>query len=743
MFLSDFIMQRFTNSKISRTHGVIWKGFLAIFLLLVLILCFVLHKFLNSVPLENQTSKWYTALPVEEIWLKQKDGEDNRLKSEESLVLLKAEVEELRTIKLRAINELRDIERKRYSMLEEIKALSEQKASVTKVVKRFERDLSKLRDQLQVLKSAVASKRSQVNIPIGMPKELREVSRGESFKKYASQHLKNNCAFSNCFDYSFCSLLNHFSVFVYKPLSEYTIPVDVAGTKSVYAEMKKLPHVISATSEACTFLEILVIGSGDQRKYKKGELLKHLHRLKKWENNGQNHIVMLLSRLHVNETCRYISEIVRTKAILVTNIYCKNLFRRKFDLLVNPMEYFLVKEFKWDFLPQLVPIRRTYLFAFIERPYSSRVSASDLLSLQGAFPDVYIEFDCSKLQGDSLDGLSKLCNDKEPVADVVKNSVFNLLYPAENWRVLERFFSDILYSLKNGAIPVIIGDFNEYPYSDFIDYSKFVIFIPSARLTEAQYILRTIKKSDIFAIRKQGRFIFQTYFSTLGMNGNTVFSILQSRINLPPVPLEDYKTVPLLHKNTSIRTGAKYEGFTLKASIYNRNWTDTNVDQYEHWNSYPGAHYLFQLRPRNDALPPSVQFFEDVHDYMPIGNGKGGDGHAFKNALGGDQAVEHFTIVVLTYDRELILIESLLRLANLRYLNRVIVIWNNKLMPSSELEWPDIGVPLHVCILNHVMDTCRLKQALLNYSLLTAISLLFYFNSSLSFLKASLGESHR
>ena len=700
MHSNDFVMQRYTIAKGSRTNGIVYKGFLFIFLLLVLILCIVLHNFLNSVPTERQISRWHTALPVEEVWLREKDGGGSRPRSsEESETKLKAEVEELRAIKVSTINDLRDLERKRYSILEEIKALNEKKGSITKVAKRFEKDLSKLKDQLQILRSAVASKRSEVNIPIGMPKQLSEISNGESFKNNAPAESKSNCDFSSCFDYSHCSLLNKFSVFVYKPITDHTLPTDFVDTKSVYREIVKLPQVTKNQNDACSYLDILVFNSATQSRYKKGVLSKHLQKLEKWENNGQNHLILFLSRLPVNETCSYIGEIVKTKAILVTNTYCKDIFRHGFDLLVNPINYFFTKEFTWNSLPQLVPIKRTYLFAFIEKPYSLKVSTADLLTLQGVFPDVYIKFDCRKLERNSQNGLNENCNDKKSIADVLKNSVFNVLYPAKNWRLLERFFSDILYSLKNGAIPVIIGDYSKYPYSDFIDYFKFAIFIPSARLTEVQYILRTIKKSDIFAMRKHGRFVYETYFSTLQMNTLTVFSILQSRIRLPSLPVEDYKTVPLLKANTSVITGSKYEGFGLKGNMFRWNWTVTNVEQYEHWNSYPGAHYLFQSRPRNDALPPSVQFYEDAHDYMPIGNGRGGDGEAFKNALGGDQAVEHFTVVVLTYDRELILIESLQRLANLRYLNRVIVIWNNKVMPSSELEWPDIGVPLHVCIL--------------------------------------------
>jgi len=58
--------------------------------------------------------------------------------------------------------------------------------------------------------------------------------------------------------------------------------------------------------------------------------------------------------------------------------------------------------------------------------------------------------------------------------------------------------------------------------------------------------------------------------------------------------------------------------------------------------------------------------------------------------------VEEFTIVMLTYDREAILMEALQRLSGMKYLNKVVVVWNHPVDPASDLEWPDIGVELQV-----------------------------------------------
>ena len=51
---------------------------------------------------------------------------------------------------------------------------------------------------------------------------------------------------------------------------------------------------------------------------------------------------------------------------------------------------------------------------------------------------------------------------------------------------------------------------------------------------------------------------------------------------------------------------------------------------------------------------------------------------------------------MLTYERETVLIQALQRLKGIPFLNKVLVIWNNPVPPSTDLRWPDIGVPLEV-----------------------------------------------
>ena len=53
-------------------------------------------------------------------------------------------------------------------------------------------------------------------------------------------------------------------------------------------------------------------------------------------------------------------------------------------------------------------------------------------------------------------------------------------------------------------------------------------------------------------------------------------------------------------------------------------------------------------------------------------------------------------VVLLTYQRQTVLLESIQRLKGLPFLNKVIVVWNHPDLPSPDVRWPAIGVPVEV-----------------------------------------------
>ena len=70
----------------------------------------------------------------------------------------------------------------------------------------------------------------------------------------------------------------------------------------------------------------------------------------------------------------------------------------------------------------------------------------------------------------------------------------------------------------------------------------------------------------------------------------------------------------------------------------------------------------------------------------------------------------YFPVVMLTYEREVVLIQALQRLKGIPFLNKVLVVWNNPKLPGPDLRWPDIGVPLDVRYSQSCQNGCFFKS---------------------------------
>ena len=114
------------------------------------------------------------------------------------------------------------------------------------------------------------------------------------------------------------------------------------------------------------------------------------------------------------------------------------------------------------------------------------------------------------------------------------------------------------------------------------------------------------------------------------------------------------------------------------------------------WNTVFSPHYLPPQSPWEPLLPTEAKYHGSGLGFRPVNQGQGGSGHEFSQALGGNTPQEQFTVVMLTYEREQVLVNSLARLYGLPYLNKVIVVWNSPNPPPPQLEWPDIGVEILV-----------------------------------------------
>lgn len=141
---------------------------------------------------------------------------------------------------------------------------------------------------------------------------------------------------------------------------------------------------------------------------------------------------------------------------------------------------------------------------------------------------------------------SSLCDNDLLRTRLLLDSTFSLIIlPSTDAEMLS---SDVLQlrlyeSLKYGSIPVAIGTRFTPPFSEVIDWNKIMLVIPSSRVPEMHYVLKSFTDSDLLEMRKNGRSVFENYFSTVENIAESFLAVLRTRIGIPAMP---YKDVPSL-----------------------------------------------------------------------------------------------------------------------------------------------------------------------------------------------------
>merc|ERR1719186_2073112 len=246
------------------------------------------------------------------------------------------------------------------------------------------------------------------------------------------------------------------------------------------------------------------------------------------------------------------------------------------------------------------------------------------------------------------------------------------------------------------------------PLSEVIDWTKAAIILPVQRITELHFLLRTFPHSDIFTLKRQGRLVMETYLSSAGNMFQSLLGVIRHRLAIPALPFVDTPSPSVFNTTFSPQLmdhlPADVEPDETLGPLeppfpspsFKRNYSTILSHSSHTWNTVFSTHLAAPHTPWEPVLPTEAKFHGSGLGFRPICGGEGGAGREFSQALGGNTPQEQFTVVMLTYEREQVLMNSLARLYGLPYLNKVVVVWNSPRPPASDLQWPDIGVPIHV-----------------------------------------------
>ncbi|NXI41103.1 EXTL3 protein, partial [Galbula dea] len=639
-------------------------------------------------------------------------------------------VQDLCRIRESVSEELLQLEAKRQELNSEIAKLNLKIEACKKSIENAKQDLLQLKNVISQTehsyKELMAQNQPKLSLPIRLLPDKDDVT-------FPLPKSNRNCRLHNCFDYSRCPLTSGFPVYVYNS-DDYPFgsSLDPLIKQAFEATVRTNVYVTENANIACVYI-VLVGEMQEPAMPKPTELEQQLHSLPYWRTDGHNHLIINLSRK--SETQNFLYNISTGRAMIAQSTFYDVQYRPGFDIVVSPLVH-AMSEPNFLEIPPQVPVKRKYLFSFQgEKIESLRSSLQEVRSfeeeIEGNAPADYddriittlkavqdskldfvlVEFTCKNQPKVSLPTEWALCGERDDRLELLKLSTFALIItPGDTRLVISAGCAMRLFeALEVGAIPVVLGEQVQLPYNDVIRWNEAALIIPKPRITEVHFLLRSISDNDLLAMRRQGRFLWETYFSTSDNVFSTVLAIIRTRIQIPAAPIREETAVEIPHRsgkaagtdpnmadNGDLDLGPVETEPPYASPKYLRNFTLTAMDIYRNWNSAPGPFHLFPYTPFDPILPSEAKFLGSGTGFRPIGGGAGGSGKEFQAALGGNVPREQFTVVMLTYEREEVLMNSLERLNGLPYLNKVVVVWNSPKLPSEDLLWPDIGVPIMV-----------------------------------------------
>ncbi|ESO00244.1 hypothetical protein HELRODRAFT_83262 [Helobdella robusta] len=644
------------------------------------------------------------------------------------------QIEELEKIKLSVNKELLSLEKQRKHLLAEIVNLNGNldylKTSYdveNNKVENMKLNLKSLYVQLEDMKK---NNQPSLSYPLKILSHqlVNEIQDSDFINSFADMtpttrlSVFKHCSMSTCFDYSRCSLFSQFPVFIYNSSFSSTISSSQLNLKK-YLLLSN--HITFKPKEACVFIHLI-----DNSDIFDDELLflSHWHHTNEL-HCGLNHVIVnLQTNSSSNRTFSYHFSLFK-KSIIVQSFFKKSLFRKGFDFVIPPInELILLQQYDENkFLPMMVPVKRKYLLTF-----SGALTQNDgsknmdlykkiitvLSDMQQKFQRDGFSFDFECRVDEKVSHIHNemlICGNQFERLTILEQSTFSLILIGDLITNEVDFTLStstlqirLLESLRSGAIPIILAAENdvELPFANLIYWSGSILWLSVARITELHYVIRSVVDEDILEMRSRGRRIYETYFSSINRFTDSLLAAVRTRVQIPPLVskdensynyFDDYKPI---FKPVTIETSETDEVLgpfesPVKSQLYQRNFTS-----FFYMHSYEKLINDFHLYPNvpfKSHLSMDAQYSAgSAYGYRPIGNGLGGSGDEFKESLGGNFPKEQFTIVILTYERETVLLAAVAKFKNLPYLNKVIIVWNNNKPPSRDLKWPDIGVKIEV-----------------------------------------------
>jgi hypothetical protein len=444
---------------------------------------------------------------------------------------VKVRIEEMLRIKMSVNNELRDLEAKRQKLQSEISSLGMKIEELKNEAGRKVIELDRIKLSISQAEVAHLEILERNQPELRLPDKL-EPNPSNDILPMPNLEAESNCSIYSCVDFSRCSLISNFPVYVY-PFSGEGYEERISASLS--QTLNYNPHITSNSQEACLFI---YVNSSPEP-----ELRKNLVTLSHWAGDGRNHIIFNIA-FSSKETPTVLSHgknqnSTYGRAMIVQSVF--QTYRPHFDLLVPPLLGPPGSDVWYD-LPSITPARRRYLLSYSGQSFGSSTevqSTLEQLTASTTSDEFYFEFQCSN-PSNKTD--TSLCGTIQTRSAVLQQSTF-VLIPLPPTDLTSLAVQLRLYeALKYGSIPIMVGNHNAkflLPYEDVIDWNRALIKLPTSRLPELHFYTRAVTDRDILAMRRQGRVLWEKYFGSVQSIVDSVVAVYRHRIGIPPPAILD------------------------------------------------------------------------------------------------------------------------------------------------------------------------------------------------------------
>ncbi|CAG0914222.1 unnamed protein product [Notodromas monacha] len=603
-------------------------------------------------------------------------------------------------------NELNDLEARRTSLRKQIADNQEDLDRLKASVSRIRAELARLQLSTQQAESRYRETVEKRMIPkLSLPAKLSMSTDPLRLPEFRDKQ-NSPCTVDTCFDFSRCSIASpHLTL-------DLSVLTAVGDTKqSRRAWLKRL------INDPTSVLPGLAIrrSSGSESQHEPPCL-----RLVVADNatqsgacrgpDGVNCLLLLLD----NGSWR-----PDESMMIVSSGFPRGTFRPGFDIAIPHLDHAESRavvtndDEEWEELPPAFsPARRKYLASF-QGEWSKKTHGVadddamatflrqqlDAMAADSVETDkFFLQWECGERLlttgasflppswNDSI-GAWQVCSGDQARRRILEESTFCFVLPSQQAQVHVR----LVECLRAGAVPVLLWsrDIDEgwLPLDEVIDWRRCVVRVAPARLPELHFVLRSLGDADVLAMRRQGWHVWRNYFSSPARVLRAVVGLMRHRLLLPPPPAPDVAYTPMHDpvKNPMLTfepprgeteeeqemLGPAHEPPTPSVT-FTRNVSQLLLDSSAIWNDWFQPHWTFSARPSDPWLLSEALFRGSGAGFRPLGGGQGGAGKEMSEALGGNLPHEQFTILILTYQREQVLLSALSRFVGLPYLNKVI-----------------------------------------------------------------------